>query len=196
MSFAPGASRRSAASERAPRAALPFHDRGSEYTATIRPPPSPPPHPPSRRVLSNTSRGPTRYGPPTSSSTIETRTGPRIAGASPRARCSTRSASPSANAAFPARSTSPTSPPPTPHAVTVCSYRASAWSARVVAISFPTAASSARMTPCQSLGYSSASQPAATAATVAGASDCAAVAPAMISASVITSPPKFSGSRR
>src|SRR5207244_2983734 len=45
-------------------------------------------------------------------------------------------------------------------------------------------------------GYESASRPAATAPTVATGTGCAARAPAMISASVTTRPPKWSVSRR
>ena len=52
------------------------------------------------------------------------------------------------------------------------------------------------MTPRNSSGYKSASHPAATALTVADGTGWAALAPAMISASVTTSPAKFNVPRR
>ena len=110
-SCAPGTRRRSAPRERAPRSARPFQDLGSAYTSTTRFPfpvsRFPTATPASRNVLAKTSLGPTVYGPPTSSSTIDTAMGPRMRGASPRTRCAARSAMPSAKAACAARSGSP-----------------------------------------------------------------------------------------
>src|SRR5207237_377601 len=68
--------------------------------------------------------------------------------------------------------------------------------ARAAEISAPTARSSAATTLVKFSGYKSASHPAATAPTVATGTGCAARAPAMISASVTTRPPKLSVSRR
>ena len=63
-------------------------------------------------------------------------------------------------------------------------------------MSDPIARSSAAITLRTSSTYKSASHPAATAVTVAAGTGCAALAPAMIRASVTTSPAKLSGSRR